>query len=152
MNSYWIKTNVLDLATRRGKANTPQSVHLMLSPYDVPTAVRAYQDNRHLVIEFRYINIKENRLLYRGEDDGVNFEIGEKTQRIYKVLLDSERLANSAVNIFASPEPVEAAIDHLITHQDALDHSTSKYLANRSVFRDYADLLKSNLDMHRYAH
>jgi len=138
----WIKTNTLDLAKRRGKSISPTRVHIMLSPYDVPNAVRSYHDDQDkIVIEFRYIKIIEDRSEYLGEDDGVSFEIGDKTQRIYKIFLDSLKVKKCEVNLSVYQENIDSALDEFIAYQESLDMKTTKYSAARSVIKDCAESL-----------
>jgi len=149
--SDWIEIDAADLALRRGKLLAPKRGHLRLSPYDVPKAVRANLENNVLTIEFRYINIKETSSPYWGRDDGVSFEVGDRTQRIYKILLDLNKLGDSTDNISIKIKPVESAIDEFISHQESLDQRTARYLATRSVFRENASSLLSGLGVFRFA-
>jgi len=138
----WIKTDTRDLATRRGKEIKPKQSHIMLSPYDVPNAVRAYCEDKLIIIEFKYINLKESTSAYDGDDDGITLHMGDKTKRIYKITIDPELMSGDTFSIFVHPEPVESAIDSYITHQENLSKQTAKYSATKSVLRDYADSLQ----------
>lgn len=116
----WIATNTYDLANRRGKKFSRLNSKVMLSPYYVPEALRAYLDEKNIVIEFRYINISEPKEIFQ-ETDGVTFEVGKKTDRIYKIRFDkknsmtakfSERYKdslNSAFNSFMSQRSSDRA-------------------------------------------
>ena len=138
--STWIKTNTYDLASRRGKATTPKKkFHIMLSPYDVPNAVRTVHNNKCLTIELRYIKIEESRQIFTGDDDGISFEIGLKTKRIYKVFLDNDRFKGDEVNILLKHAPIESAIDRFISSQESLDANTAKYSAAQSVIKNYGE-------------
>jgi len=143
--SPWIKTDTLDLATRRGKQFTPPKVHIMLSPYDVPDAVRAYNETNRAIIEFRYIKITESRSEYLGNDDGVSFEIGDKTQRIYKIFLDTQKMGECEIKVSLNEGNINSAIEQFISHQESLDKNTAKYSATRSIIKDYADSLQVSI-------
>ena len=141
----WIKTNTLDLVTRRGKKNMPTKVDIMLSPYDVPNAVRTCHENNTIVVEFRYINIIESRSNYQGDDDGVSFEIGDKTQRIYKIFLDPQKMNSCEINFSLAHNNIDSAIEKFISHQESMDMNTTKYTATRSVLVDHADSLQASI-------
>ena len=138
----WMKTNTLDLAKRRGKLVSPTKVHIMLSPYDVPNAVRSYHDDQDMiVIELRYIKITESRSEYLVEDDGVSFEVGDKTQRIYKIFLEAQKVRQCEVSLSLYQKNIDSALDQFIAHQKSLHMKTTKYFATRSAIRDCAESL-----------
>ena len=138
--SEWIATDTLDLAKRRGKKAAPKKVHLMLSPYDVPNAVRSYRENENLIIEFRYIEIRESKSPYLGPDDGISFIVGNKTRRIYKIVLDHEKFLGDEINILMQADPIDSAIDEFISHQEK-ESNTVKYSATQSALRDFHQCL-----------
>lgn len=140
----WIKTNTLDLAERRGKVSKPHSVHMMLSPYDVPNAVRTYHDGDDTIIEFRYISIKENTKTHEANIPGVSLILGEKTDRIYKIIIDKS-LIDKEEQFFMHPVSIENAIDSFIAEQESHSKKTSKYSATLSAIKDYAHHLQESV-------
>lgn len=68
-------------------------IHFMLSPSDVPAAWRSLRETSpgqpdKFIIEFKYLSAQEpTRTETRG--DGVYFEVGKKSRKIYKIILDS---------------------------------------------------------------
>lgn len=135
----WIATNTLDLAVRRGKNTAPRKFHLMLSPYDVPNALRAYMDAGFLVIEFRYIKIRESRSVYIEFGDEIELEVGDKTKRIYKIFSVCGKCSENELRVYEETEQIESAIGEFISKQEKIGLNTAKYKATQSVIRDHQE-------------
>jgi hypothetical protein len=82
--SEWIPLNVEQLSKRQSQEGTTE----VMSPYDVPEAVRGYYDQKshHFVIEFRYIG-DESWKRERG-DSQITLRIGRHSGRLYGIEAD----------------------------------------------------------------
>ncbi|GLX86352.1 hypothetical protein tloyanaT_26050 [Thalassotalea loyana] len=143
--SEWIKLDTLKLADQFDTPNNSR-VKIMLSPYDVPDAIRIERIGRNVVIEFRYITIKEERF----EDEikaGFIFEVGRKTGRIYKVKLDFSliELPSNSCDLTLHPEHMSFAIDNFIREQEHKTRNPEKYNATKSVFESYSKEINDSL-------
>lgn len=71
-----------------------------LSPFDVPEAVRGYQDDilRRFIIEFRYLGESERRLPQQI-DDHVSLRVGENSKRLYEIQVDVDALQAETVSL-----------------------------------------------------
>ncbi|SFB80276.1 hypothetical protein SAMN05660443_0222 [Marinospirillum celere] len=66
------------------------NVTFMISPWDVPTAVRSEQTEDKIIIEFKYISPKEKT---KNEKNGaIEYTIGTKSKKIYKIIADKKLL------------------------------------------------------------
>lgn len=136
----WIETDTVSISDKRNANKPKRQVHFMISPYDVPNAVRAIVDviNKFLVFEFRYIPINEERVT--RIDDDVKFEVGKNTKRIYKIFLDgSARIDQSSDSqlIESSIDNAEIAIDRFIKLNEKISKNTVKYTGAKYVLHDY---------------
>lgn len=141
----WIKTNTFDLSARRGKLTNRLDQHLVLSPYDVPNAVRTYSNESHIVIEFKYINISENKQLYEGNADGVALEVGLHSKRLYKIFIDHSVIGQYDQDLLRQLIPVRSAVDDFISHQENMEVNTAKYKAALSAITDNYDSLSEEM-------
>ena len=131
----WIFSDTYKLASSESSL-TEKKNRYFLSPYDVPKAFRIFRDGSlNLAIEFLYINIDEKHVPYEGSDDGISLEIGEKTQRIYRVILDHAFFDGNEAEILSHDGVVESAIDEFINYQTKVDKSTSKYLVTKNILK-----------------
>ncbi|MEZ8855607.1 hypothetical protein AB4453_02300 [Vibrio atlanticus] len=110
---------------------------LFLSPYDVPSAARAGKNkNGELYIEFRYITVDEGtrRVVSPNKDDGISFEVGINTNRVYKILFVSHP-AVGTLELEICVDDVDIAFDSL-SSQLQVD-SRDKYDATREAAKYY---------------
>ncbi|MDX1751188.1 MAG: hypothetical protein R3271_12795 [Methylophaga sp.] len=141
----WILTNTYDLASRRGKAVSPTNPHVMLSPYFVPEALRSYLKDENIVIEFRYINIDETHYVHQ-ENVGVAFELGEKTGRIYKILIALSMIDHkNATEVIA--QALDTAIRTFISRDNSKKIKTTKYSATLSSLKENADRIEESIHL-----
>lgn len=71
-------------------------IHFMLSPSDVPAAWRTLRITTpggadRFVIEFKYLSSQESTKI-EDQGGGVSLEMGKKSKKIYKIILDSADL------------------------------------------------------------
>lgn len=71
-------------------------IHFMLSPSDVPVAWRSLRasspgQSDKFIIEFKYLSAQEPTKI-ESQENGVSFEVGKKSKKIYKIILDSADL------------------------------------------------------------
>ncbi|MBU2925833.1 hypothetical protein Q4530_00965 [Colwellia sp. 1_MG-2023] len=143
--SQWINTDVSALSELKSQPKDAGKLKVMLSPYDVPEAIRAYHENRQLIIEFRYISISEERTLANGEN-GIKFELGVKTKRIYKIFVsedviennDGISITNGEVKTIKSRN-IFSSIDKFIDQQE---NFKNKYQAAKSAVKTYKSQIK----------
>jgi hypothetical protein len=141
----WIKTNTFDLAARRGKKACRIDPHVFLSPYDVPNAVRTSTYKDKIVIEFRYINIMEDKKIHEGKNDGVLLEVGVSTKRLYKVILDRSVLEHFDEHNLRALLPLKSAVDDFVAHQENISSNTAKYSAALSAISDNYEYLSQGI-------
>ena len=152
----WVKTDVTKISESNSGDKRKKTLHFMMSPYDVPEAIRAYEDNSEqvFVIEFKYIPINEKRLI--EENSGVRFEIGKNTQRIYKIFLvksdeafDTELVFTKSPELHEQPiESAENAIDNFVRyHEHIYKQSPNKYDAAKSALKEYRSYISSPVEV-----
>ncbi|OCH01849.1 hypothetical protein [Aliivibrio fischeri] len=90
MKSCWQKLNTSLL--EKEKLDSHQKYQLLLSPYDIPNACRHgdSENHRSYFIEFMYIPVEERiKLEHYNLGDQVDFEVGENTGRVYKIIFNN---------------------------------------------------------------
>lgn len=149
----WIETDTYKLSQIEGdgQKQAKQQITFLLSPYDVPDAVRATidEETQRIVIEFRYIPIREKTVKKRN--NGVEFELGAKTKRIYKIFLEhgteTELVIETHDNQFKehSIEVAEDALEEFIAHHERISERKEKYTAAKSALHNYKQELACEL-------
>lgn len=94
--TQWETVPVKDLNKPVTKDQNGVKIQFMLSPSDVPAAWRARRiDNDKMgsryEIEFKYLSSPEP-VRIESQGNGVNFEVGKNSKRIYKIILDSQAI------------------------------------------------------------
>jgi hypothetical protein len=144
MKNSWIVTDTVRITEQGGSNGSSVKVHFTVSPYDVPDAVRARVDesSNGLIIEFRYIPINERKIEKFYE--GVKFQVGKNTNRIYKIFLDKLKDASVVIETEFSPQRIEesigtaeAAIEKFIQHNENMNKFPLKYKAAKNVLHEY---------------
>lgn len=87
----WIQVSQTEVNKPFQKKIKGIDVLMMISPFDVPAASRFWVDpeNNNFTVEFKYLASEESRELSKY-DDGVCFEVGKKTGKIFKVIIDKK--------------------------------------------------------------
>jgi hypothetical protein len=143
--NQWINLDTSKLADQFEKQDN-HFIKMMLSPNDVPDAVRVSKDGCNVTVEFRFIPIKEDRF----EDEikhGLIFEVGKKTGRIYNVRIDFSiiELPNNTCDLTIRPDDMSFAIDTFIKEQERKTKNLKKYEATKLVFTSYSEQLNHSL-------
>jgi hypothetical protein len=104
-----------------------------LSPYDVPQAIRGYEDKeKHwFIIELKYLT--EEPIIEKQPDEFTRIEIGRNSNRIYRIKFDLKAIEEQLKKQF--PHLVTAAMD---AARVAMDPSHER----NSRLSDYFDLTK----------
>lgn len=142
----WIETNRSELMEKTGETISNR-FKVMLSPYDIPQAVRAYKEHNNAIIEFKYISINET-LSEIQLNRNLTLKIGDQTQRIYKIIInemsgDTNYYSDSALN----PESLEEEIDTFISRQENLSKFSTRYSAAKSLLSKYKNQLECELEI-----
>jgi hypothetical protein len=145
----WIETDTAKIADNRNSCASKKTLHFMMSPYDVPNAIRATSEEGSslFIIEFRYIAINEKRV--KKTMDDVEFEVGENTQRIYKIFLDKNVVSQTELVFDISAQPdseisldeAESAIEKFIKYNEQYDQNTMKYDGAKLALHEYKSKL-----------
>lgn len=137
----WIKTDTYNLASKRGKAGGSSNGHLMVSPYEVPQAIRAEKRGNMLVLELQYINISEPHSTRSVDERDVTFEIGDKSKRIYKVFVELDGADDMELDHAQLVAHINDAVKSLTVGGEKKPSST-KYMAATAAIKQYEnDLL-----------
>lgn len=107
-------------------------IHFMLSPSDVPAAWRSLRETApghpdKFIIEFKYLSAHEPTRIETREA-GVSLEVGKKSKKIYKIILDSASLCGDR-------SEVQVEIKMSVVAQHALEKTAKE-----------SDLNSGNLD------
>lgn len=143
--NQWINLDTLKLADQFEEQEN-HFIRMLLSPNDVPDAVRVSREAGDVTVELRYIPIKEGR----REDKikaGLIFEVGKTTGRIYKVRIDFSiiELPNNECVLTIQPDDMNFAIDSFIKEQEHKTKNLRKYEATKSVFASYNTQINESL-------
>lgn len=101
----WLK---VDESAINGEVQTrlrDVNVKVSFSPYDVPRRLRGFWDTHSnlFVIEFEYLLEEKTRPQKSAEDSPIELEIGENSNRIYKIKIDVVRLGCNAIRLEFEP-------------------------------------------------
>lgn len=107
----WNRVNPQEIAKKRKKMIRGVEVQLLVSPYDIPEAVRGFYNNelQRFVIEFRYIGDEGKEERHDYPHDNVSLVISKRSGRLLKVFLDLDAMNAEAVRL-----NVRAAIEELV--------------------------------------
>lgn len=96
----WIETKFKNSEIRREMVIRGSKVNVLISPYDIPVALRFAIDaeRKRVTIDLRYINSDE--LTTKVElDNRVSCDVGKSSSRIYSIQFESkEPLTEEAIN------------------------------------------------------
>lgn len=90
-------------------------VDVLVSPYDVPEAVRGYLDNQQkcFVIEFKYISAEPT--IERSQDANVTLRVGRNSGRLYAIQLDVTKFDTNNVQLrLEVAEVLRNVMTHLV--------------------------------------
>lgn len=119
MKIKWINLNSTEIFKKTLQHNSGHTQGL--SPFDVPTAAGIGSNKGKLVIIFRYIGGEERTKIVSG--DGVTFEIGRSSNRLYRI---EAKLSHFQNNLNYS---LNSKIDNFLDKQEIKDSSRGSYKA-----------------------
>jgi hypothetical protein len=116
-------------------------VDVLVSPYDVPEAVRGYFDPQQkcFVIEFKYISPEPT--VERSQDENVTLRVGRNSGRLYAIHLDVRKFDANTVQLRLE---VAEALRNVMTHlvqQPVSPMRKSNYKMAKSVIEDNKELI-----------
>lgn len=129
MKSCWHKLSQSLFEKKNADSHT--KYQLFLSPYDVPNAFR-HGDNNDLsyFIEFMYIPVDEKiKRSYHDSDAQVDFEVGENTGRVYKIIFHTPCVQKKPRNV--CKKQIEDAFSSFVNTKPQLSHD--KYDATKAA-------------------
>lgn len=90
---------------------------IMVSPYDVPEAVRGYHSDGkgRFIIEFRYIGSEPQEQRSTGNEH-VFLRVGKNSGRLYAIEIDVNALKAESVSLHVGIGEIEKSLDNLIAH------------------------------------
>jgi hypothetical protein len=111
-------------------------VDVLVSPYDVPEAVRGYfcDERQCFIIEFKYISPEPT--VERSQDENVKLSIGRHSGRLYAIHLDLRKFNANSVQLRLE---VAKALRNVMTHlvqQPVSPMRTSNYKMAKSVIEE----------------
>jgi hypothetical protein len=103
--SDWITIDPDEINKEITKVIQGVSVKVSFSPYDVPRRFRGYKDpdSEFFIIEFEYLMDEETQHHMISPQCPVELEVGENSQRIYKIILDTKKLGSGEVQLNTEP-------------------------------------------------
>lgn len=110
-------------------------VELLVSPYDVPKAIRGYYDDeKHLVIEFRYIDNDEPLVEQRLASSFLLFT-GESSKRLFKIVVEKVGLdANTII------KKITEAISDLAKNPKSIESQDNYKLAKHAFHKSRREI------------
>jgi hypothetical protein len=111
-------------------------VELLVSPYDVPEAVRGFFDKEtnRFAVEFKYIGSGDEPKKNNQQDRFLNFRIGENSGRLYRLEIDVEALKANSVELRMLVErEVSEALDQLIQRSGRVNRQDNYRLAKEAI-------------------
>jgi len=119
-------------------------VEVLVSPYDVPQAVRGYfcDGRKFFTIEFRYIS-SEKEMIEKSLEEHVTVKIGKNSQRLYAISLDMQSLqANSIKLRLEVAETLKNVLTHLIQQPVSAIRESNYKLAKEAVEQNESRILQ----------
>lgn len=118
--SEWIDlSSALNSAFEHPTESTEHDVNLvvMVSPYDVPEAVRGYYSagKERFIIEFRYIGSEPQEQRSAGNGH-VFLRVGKNSGRVYGMEIDVKALRAQSISLHVSIGEIERSLNNLIAH------------------------------------
>ncbi len=128
LEKQWLEIDQNDLFEPEIANMKGITVKVMLSPSDVPSAVRYYTDEDHekLVVEFKYLSSKEKMVLKKSLN-GAELLVGKNSRKIYKIAFD----AKDIVDNFSGKVKIEMVIDAEEAAHNSIDKNLN--IANKDV-------------------
>ena len=112
----WIQVDLDTEKLKQKKDVRGVVIELLVSPYDIPEAVRGFFDDEknHFAIEFKYVG-SGNEPTKDKQDDEMILRTGENSGRLYRLEVDVKALDVNAVGLqMRVKKEINEALDQLI--------------------------------------
>ena len=111
--SRWIQVDQKTVNPPRLERHQGVNLQVMVSPYDVPEAIRGEYDQgiKKFVVELKYLSAEEPPYEKLTKGGGIVLYVGERTKRIYRIEIDVDALDATQVSLIIGR--LEDAIDEL---------------------------------------
>src|SRR2546426_6163555 len=112
--SRWLALSPEKLASDNQQKLRGVQLNILVSPYDVPDAVRGYYDPSlgRFVVEFRYMT--DEKWSQKTQDQFVTLRIGRESKRLLGIEIDLNGLSAQTLSLrLHVPQLVEQAIERL---------------------------------------
>lgn len=115
MSNEWLHLDPEELDSERDEMIQGVEVRVLVSPYDVPEAVRGFYDKhvKRFVIEFQYIG--DEPLKRQSFDEYVHLRTGKNSHRLYAIEIAVDALKATAVGLrMGVQQEVAKTLDSLV--------------------------------------
>ena len=131
----WIQVELDTEKLKQAKHLRGIVVELLVSPYDVPEAVRGFFDDEinRFAIEFKYIGGSDEPKKNNQQDKYLNFKIGENSERLYRLEIDVAALQANTVGLMIVQKEVNEALDQLIQQSGRINRKDNYRLAKEAI-------------------
>jgi hypothetical protein len=133
----WIPVDTMEMNPEKKLDERGVELHVQISPYDVPQALRGGFNEKtdRFEIEFRYIG--DEPLRVQAADQHVSFYVGKKSGRLYKIQLNVKAMKAQKVTLkLAATAMLSQEIEKLNEHIPG----------RRDNYGVVSDLIKSKSD------
>ena len=140
----WVPLNAKTLALPKQRKIRGVDITLVMSPYDIPEAVRGdyNRESQKFVIEFRYMS-DEPWERYRYNKDIV-LRIGRNSRRLYGIEVDIHALAAQMINLRMNvAKAVTDAIDRLAHQSERLQRRENYEVAKDAIEEKQKEIFES---------
>lgn len=142
--SKWIEVDPATLTTEEKSVICGVDVELIVSPYDVPEAVRGYYDEskNRFVIEFKYIGDEHTKK--HSYDQGLTYRIGETSGRLHALEIDVKAIKVDSVSLRVRLiKEMNEAFEHLVEKPISALRADNYRLAKDAVIAKQQQLLEA---------
>jgi len=131
--SDWIATDIKQLQETHKKPADEADIQIILSPFDVPEALRGFYDTKasRCIVEFRYGDIDGDgeSLIAQRPDDRITIKIGAHSRRIYRIEVKGD--PDACVSVSTSDNDLDEVLMRMSENVKSWRES-----ANYSVAKD----------------
>ena len=142
--SDWVPLTIQTLAFSRHRKIRGVDIDLVISPYDIPEAVRGEYDKnlRRFVIEFRYMS--DEPWEYDKYDSGIALRIGRHSGRLYGIEVDVHALDAQRINLRMTVEKAVAnAINRLVHQSEKIQRRENYEIAKEAIQEKQNEIFES---------
>jgi len=126
--SEWAQVDTGEINKEVQKDIRGVTVKVSFSPYDVPRQFRGYReaDSPFFIIEFKYLNDEKTITKKSSSDTPIELEVGENSQRIYKIKIHVEKLKCETVQL-----EVQTLATDIVREIQKFSHTVPEKLQSR---------------------